>query len=312
MKQTTKQIITLWQISLDVPLEAVLAFEEQLAGPNDASSCFEIDEGKTWQIAITSTQKPDTDKISTIIANISRALNIAEPHFNITELVEKNWLEEVKRSFPAFRIGRFYIHGSHIGDAPPISSIPIMVDAGMAFGSGEHETTSGCLAALQIIHKKSKFIKALDMGCGSGILAIGAKKLNKSSRLTAADIDPVSVRVTAANVKHNRLLLSRIHGINVFASNGYKNPRLRAQGRFDLILSNILARPLMRNAGGLKRHLKPGGYAVLAGLLTHQANMVLWAHRQAGLKQVLRIQKGNWSILVLQRNIESDIGLQLR
>ena len=178
--------------------------------------------------------------------------------------------------------------------------IPIQVDAGAAFGSGEHGTTSCCLKAIDWMANQRRFARVLDMGTGSGILAIAAAKLWKSDVL-AVDIDPVSVRVTGENVAVNKVSTYVRTGV----SDGYNSAQVKrgvdGKGKYDLILSNILARPLVAFAPMLEKHLAKGGVAVLSGLLTSQETMVRTAHRLQGLSLKKRFVQGEWCTLVLER-----------
>jgi ribosomal protein L11 methyltransferase len=200
----------------------------------------------------------------------------------------------VAQDFPPLTIGRFYVYGGHVSAAPPIGAWPVRVEAGMAFGSGEHATTSGCLRAMTRLARRRRFSRVLDMGCGSGILAIGAARAWRRAHILAVDIDPVSARIAADNVRINRALHVRAR-----ASDGYAPAFIRHGGNYDLILSNILARPLVKFAPQLARHLAPGGIAVLSGLLTSQERMVLAAHRAQGLRLRQRLVQQGWSTLVL-------------
>lgn len=215
---------------------------------------------------------------------------IAPPH--ISPVQDKDWVSEVQASFRPIRAGRFYVYGSHITDPMPHGTLPILLDAGAAFGTGEHDTTAGCLEALCLLAKSHRFSRVLDMGAGSGILGMGAAMLWQCPVL-ATDIDAVAAKVAAANVARNRLgqWVHCAHG------NGYAAPAVN--GKYDLIIANILARPLMLMAKDLKRHLAPGGTAVLSGLLVRQERMVLMAHAMQGLRLKHRIRRGYWSTLIL-------------
>jgi ribosomal protein L11 methyltransferase len=255
-----------------------------------ASSRFIVDEDKgIWRVRLLM----DAPQVAEIEARLAilrdvHSIDFARPE---TEAVaSRDWVSEVQASFKPIHAGRFYVHGSHIDDVPQVGWIPIRIDAGAAFGTGEHETTTGCLLALDMLGRRRQFHRVLDMGCGSGILAIGAAKLWPCP-VEAVDIDVMSVAVAAENMVFNGVQKQ----VRCMAGNGYAV----VDGRFDLIIANILARPLMQMAGDLAAHLEPGGTAVLSGLLTRQERMVLWAHRQYGLVLRERIVRGGWSTLVL-------------
>lgn len=212
-----------------------------------------------------------------------------------------NWLEESYRSFPPFRIGSFFLFGSHYDGKIPAGTIPLQIDAATAFGSGEHGTTRGCLEALLKLHKsgfKPKHI--LDMGSGSGILAIAAYKLWKKPVL-AIDIDKEATRVAAHHRALNRVP-SGDRGMQCATGDGYKARPVKAQkGGFDLIIANILAGPLVEMAPELSANLKDGGKAVLSGLLIEQEDTVLAAHAACGLKRPSRLPRGEWQTLILNK-----------
>jgi ribosomal protein L11 methyltransferase len=174
--------------------------------------------------------------------------------------------------------------------------VPIELDAGLAFGSGEHATTQGCLLELDRLAGRRRFRRVLDLGCGSGILAIAAAKLG-AARVIAADNDPLAVAVARENATRNRVG----HRIRCLTSAGYRNPLLRTFGPYDLILANILADPLCALARECARHLAPGGIAVLSGLLDRQAARVIAPHRQARLRLRHEITIGIWTTLVMSK-----------
>jgi ribosomal protein L11 methyltransferase len=208
-------------------------------------------------------------------------------------LPERDWLAENRRDFPPQRIGRFLIHGSHWRAPAPASAIPIEIDAATAFGTGEHPSTRGCLLALDHLARR-RFRRPLDIGTGSGILALAAaKRLHRT--VIASDIDAEAVRVARHHARRNGLA----GRVTFTRAAGYRSRALRG-GKYDLILANILARPLALMARDLNRALAPGGVAVLAGLLRRQEPLVLGAHRAQGLALARRLVLDGWSTLVLR------------
>lgn len=212
--------------------------------------------------------------------------------FSIEEIPEKNWLLENQLSFPPLDIGSFFIYGSHFQEQIPPHKLSLEINAALAFGSGEHASTKGCLMALSSLdHFQPK--TALDMGCGSGILAMAAALLFKIP-VVAADIDPFSVETTKENVKKNRLEPQII----CFQSNGYE--KINKSEQFDLILCNILAKPLCEMAPQLKQHLNSRGVAILSGLLHTQAQEVIEHHQKCGLELMDTISIGEWDTLIFK------------
>jgi ribosomal protein L11 methyltransferase len=214
----------------------------------------------------------------------------------VVPLAATDWLARTAESFPARPVGCFWVHGSHIEGPAPAGTLPIRLDAGLAFGSGEHASTEGCLLALERLARRRKFRRVLDLGCGSGILAIAAARLWRA-RVIAADNDPVAVGVAQANAGRNGVG-DRIRAV---VSDGYGSPLVRAGGPYELIVANILADPLCGLARATARHLAQGGAVVLAGLLEWQAQRVIAAHRHAHLRLRYEITIGIWTTLVMTK-----------
>jgi ribosomal protein L11 methyltransferase len=217
------------------------------------------------------------------------------------KLPARDWLAENQAGFPPLRIGRFFVFGSHYRGAVPAGTISIVVDAATAFGTGEHPSTRGCLEALERLSRRRRFRKPLDIGTGTGILSIAAAKLLRR-KVLASDIDPGAVGVARHNVVHNGVAnLVRVH-----KAAGYGD-RTISRSRHDLILSNILARPLAVLAVDLARNLRHGGCVVLSGLLRRQEPIVLAPHRGCGIVFDYRIVIDGWSTLVMRRRPNADI-----
>ena len=236
---------------------------------------------------------PQVDAVQSIAAQVDAAATI-----RVMKLADIDWVEKVQKDFPPFALGNFYVYGSHAKDAVPKNHHRLLIDAVAAFGTGEHATTAGCLLALEAIHKKQPRVRhALDVGCGTAILGIGAARLWKGATILACDNDPVAVRVSAENFKANQIA-SRA---KAYVSDGYKARVMRHAGKQPVIVANILAKPLMKMAKDAAAQLAPGGTLILSGLLNSQEPMVLSAHRMQGLYLKQRIRRGKWSILVLGR-----------
>jgi ribosomal protein L11 methyltransferase len=273
------------------------ALEEWFSELAHSVAAFEVEEGAEWKVDFFSLIEPKQADISDRMADFAACLNIALPRFEIHTITSQDWVQEVQQRFPPLRIGRFFVHGSFYHGALPPSAIGLQVDAGMAFGSGEHETTTGCLLALEYLAKRGVVRNpVLDMGAGSGILAMAAAKRCKS-KVLATDIDPPSVRIAAENVRDN-LLARFIRSVWV---DSFRRRAVSQEGPYGLIFANILARPLVGMSRGLALHTAPGGYVILSGLLRRQERYVLAAYRRQGLKLVRRFPLGNWVTLLLKR-----------
>ncbi|MBF0561582.1 MAG: 50S ribosomal protein L11 methyltransferase, partial [Alphaproteobacteria bacterium] len=236
-------------------------------------------------------------RLNTLIALAAMATDTEEPPLRITRIPARDWVSESLRGFPPLMVARYFVHGSHITSRPPVGLLPLMVDAGTAFGSGEHASTRGCLLALdRLARRRRRQALALDMGCGSGILALAIARTWHGS-VQAADIDPVAVRVTTLNARLNGLAAH----INAVASEGFTSKVVRRRGPYSLITANILARPLALLAPRMAHALAPGGIAILSGILVRQQRHVLNAYRTQGLVLERRIVDAPWITLVLKR-----------
>jgi ribosomal protein L11 methyltransferase len=216
-------------------------------------------DGDDWALELNTPFLPD---LKTLAAEILEATG-AVFTLRAEAVADVDWLQQVHRDFPPIALGRFFVYGSHYVGAMPKNKIALNIDAATAFGSGEHETTKACLMALELLHDKP-CAKALDMGCGSGILALAIKKLWPDAAVLAVDIDPESVRVTKRHADMNDA------DVMAVAGDGYAAKEVGAAAVYDLITANILAGPLIAMAPDLNRVLKPGGFAVLSGLLVRQ------------------------------------------
>jgi ribosomal protein L11 methyltransferase len=289
----------LWRLAVTLPDEAaadtVSALLEEVA---DAITAFETAPKGPWLVQGFVEGKPDRARIEAGLALAALSLGIDEPALDLEQLDDIDWLRRNQESFPPMRIGRYFVHGSHIQGAPPAGSVPLRIDAATAFGTGEHATTHGCLLALDRLAKRGRRRRILDMGTGTGILAIAAAKTWRVPVL-AADIDAHSVAVAQENVG-----LNGVAGlVRCLRSDGYADAEIGRRGKYDLIFANILARPLTRMAPDLARHLAPGGVAILSGLLGWQEPLVMAAHRGQGLRFVGRIARSGWCTLVFRARV---------
>ncbi len=281
-------------LTLALPEPALAAFEavfEPLGGAlvtggKDADGLI------PWQLYLG--DAPEEAELDRLLALAAEVAGIETPRHDLERLPEVDWVAESQRSLPAITAGRFRIRGSHITEPAPWSAIDLLIDANAAFGTGRHETTRGCLLAMQDLAKRRTVTQVLDMGCGSGVLAMAAARL-WPCRVLGVDNDAPSLAVTRENLRNNGVG----DRVKVMLSDGFRRAEIAAQGPYDLILANILAEPLCGMARDLRRHLAPGGMVVLSGLLVSQERSVIARYRSAGLPLSRRYRLEDWSTLVL-------------
>ena len=283
-----------WQLDAIIPAKALFYFEEAFAELANALLYAEIDK-HTLKLSLIFQERPAMQEVNELWAKAAAAADVEEPDFMIGSLPHKNWLKENLLSFPPIDAGKFYIYGSHITKPKvPKDSIALRINASTAFGSGEHQTTKGCLLALSDLDIPLHNI--LDMGCGSGILGIAAAKLHQA-KITSIDIDPEAARVTEESAADNEVA----EFITARAGNGYMTKGVRANALYDLIFSNILARPLIKMSRSLSNNLKPAGYAIISGFLDKDADWVISHHEKKGLHLIRKYEIDSWITAVLQK-----------
>ncbi len=291
------QVSQYFQVSFILPFASAGHVQDSFDDIALSASAFELDEAlDQWKCDVLFAEPPDMEEVTRRAALLAMLAGKKAPEITTAIIMQQDWLSLVARNFPPLSIERFFVHGSHVEEAPPVASIPIQVEAGAAFGSGEHGTTRTCLQALAWIHRRRNLTHILDMGTGSGILAIAAAKL-WNAEILAVDIDPIAVDVTRDNVRINRTQ----HVTACAVSDGYKSSVVKHFGQCDLVIANILARPLVKFAPMLAQTLQPSGYCVLSGLLEEQERMVFSAHRVQGLHLVKRFTHEGWCTLILQK-----------
>jgi len=293
----------LWQVGFELAAEPGPALLEALEAMALSASIFAAevdanDDAVRWRADLLFRAEPERAAIEAELDTLLAEHGLARQRaVEIAWLPHQDWLAAVRMVRPPLRVGRFYVHGA--ADAPPPLPrlVPLLIEAGLAFGSGEHATTGACLEAFDRLLRRRRFARVLDMGCGSAILAIAAARADHGCRALAVDNDALAVEVAAENARRNHVA-GRVRSL---VSDGYADPAIRRAGPFDLVLANILADPLVEMAGDLRRHLAPGGTAILSGLLARQAPMVLAAHRRHGLRDIARVDRDPWVALVLRR-----------
>jgi ribosomal protein L11 methyltransferase len=214
---------------------------------------------------------------------------------NREQVPDIDWVAHSLEGLKPVRAGRFFVHGSHDRDKRRINDLGIEIDAGQAFGTGHHGTTSGCLDMISQVIRREHPRNALDLGTGSAVLAIGIAKL-APIRILATDIDPVAVAVAQENVVKNGVAAR----IQTETATGFHHPAMRAAAPFDLIVANILARPLMQLAPEMCKHLAWGGSLILSGILETQREKVLAAYRVQGLFHMKTLRREGWVTLHLK------------
>lgn len=283
-----------WCLSLEAPSDALATVEAalgQLGGVlvTGAPDCRDPVPVKLYLDAC-----PDRVRLTALLISAALAAGIATPDFALEKLPNRDWVATSRAALPAIQIGPFYLHGAHVREPGPADSIPLRIEAGRAFGTGRHESTRGCLLALARLAGKRRIGRALDMGCGSGILALAMAKL-WSCPVLAVDNDPEALRIAREHAEINRVA----ERVRVRRGEGYDCPALAAFGSFELIACNILAQPLCAMAPDLARALAPDGVAVLSGLRADQEAHVMASHAEFRLME--RIPLAEWVTLVLTR-----------
>lgn len=265
------------------------SFEEGQA----AIAAFESPEGR-WDVTVHFADPPDEASIRDLVSLASDDTVAASIVFDSIEA--KDWVKESLEGLVPVRAGRFIVHGQHDRDKVRPNQLGIEIEAALAFGTGHHGTTRGCLIYLDYVLRAKAPKRMLDLGTGTGVLAIAAAKATKR-RVLATDIDPMSVKVARENMRLNGVG----NLVDTVCATGFSSPAFGDRAPFDLILANILANPLRAMSTDMSRHLTRNGMVILSGLLPHQAMSVIAAYRARGL--VLRkhqIVEG-WSSLLMQR-----------
>jgi ribosomal protein L11 methyltransferase len=270
------------------------ALQDLIEPPPEALTVFEDGPGR-WRIEayFDAAAAPDRD----LAAELAPLLAEPPPQFTAELVPELNWVAISQAALPPVYAGRFKIHGSHDRGRVAHGPNAILIDAGEAFGTAHHATTLGCLLAIDRLTRSRSFDSVLDLGCGSGVLAIAAAKAMPAARIIAADMDPQSVKVATENVRLN----GASSRIALVTAAGLSHPRLRQRAPFDLLIANILAGPLIRLAPTLARAVRLDGTLVLSGILIPQAAEVLAAYRSHGFMLERHDHLTGWSTLTLKR-----------
>lgn len=253
---------------------------------------FEVEDGSgLWEVGGYFTERPD----GTALALLAAVMGANE--FAISELPETDWVAHVRRELSPVEAGRFFVYGSHDADKVPADCEPLLIEAAMAFGTGHHGTTLGCLRALDRLAKGGfQGDNVADIGCGTAVLGMAAARIWPNP-VMVSDIDQVAVDVANANVAANDLV-GRIHAVEAA---GFDHPDLLAKAPFDLVFANILKGPLVALAPDMATNLDENGYAVLSGILNEQADDVISVYAQNGINLINREEIVEWTTLTLQK-----------
>jgi ribosomal protein L11 methyltransferase len=220
------------------------------------------------------------------------------PEPSLEEVADQNWVALSQAALPPIAAGRLLVHGSHDRARFALRRLAVEIEAGEAFGSGHNATTALCLEALDsLARQRRRLLRVLDLGCGSGVLAIAAARVAPTARVIATDNDPVAVATASGNARLNRVGAR----VQVLMATGLRHPSLRRAEPFDLVLANILPGPLVALAPPLRGVVRSGGVAVLSGLLDRQAREVTAAYCAAGFSLVRRLQRAGWTALAVAR-----------
>jgi ribosomal protein L11 methyltransferase len=291
----------LWLTQITLPYEHIDSFMDGFEEIADSMSCFEDGCIEIWKLLIYTQAKPNDAEVNAVIKSLSEKNGIATPDHVTSEVAEIDWVTESQKNFEPVQAGRFFMYPSWRAGEVPTGSIGLQIDPQRAFGTGGHGTTKGCSLVMQKLAENNKFFNMLDMGCGSGILAIVMAYLWPDGNITAVDNDQVCVDTSVENATINHVA----DKINIDFSDGYNSDIVRSNAPYDLIVANILAAPLIEFAPAANAGLTDGGYIILAGLMTKDADSVIAANTNTGLKLVDRMDvmdMDNWSILTLVKS----------
>ena len=275
------------------PAEALGEALERLEPEPTGVGVFEVEDGSgIWEVGGYFVEEPDETGLALLAAAFA-----AKP-FVVSELPETDWVAHVKRELSPVQAGRFFVYGSHDADKVPKGSIALLIEAAMAFGTGHHGTTLGCLRALDTLANDGFVGKnAVDVGCGTAVLAMAAARIWPDPVL-ASDIDAQAVDVARANVACNNL-----EGrVTCVEAAGFDATELKQAAPFDLVFANILKGPLIGLAPDMSDSISSGGYAILSGILNEQADEVIDVYARNGFNLVNRDEIVEWTTLIVRKN----------
>lgn len=267
---------------------------EMLPAEETAAAAFEVDDGRTWSLEVYFAEAPDENAVRSLLAAVTGPELAGAAEF--ARIEQKDWVASSLAGLAPVRAGRFLIHGGHDREAVRPNDIGIEIEAALAFGTGHHGTTRGCLLHFDRMLKRRTPQRILDVGTGTGLLAIAAARALRQ-HIAAGDIDPVSTTTARANARANRAGAY----IRPVTATGVRHPDLAREAPYDLIFANILARPLMRLAASIRSVAAPRADLILSGLLPRDVNGIVSAYRSQGFRLKERIDLEGWVSLRLRR-----------
>lgn len=259
---------------------------------------FEIEDGSgLWEIGGYFVERPDQAGLALL------AVMHGAKDFIISKVEDRDWVAQVRRELTPVEAGRFVVYGSHDADRIGVNRVGLVIDAAMAFGTGHHGTTQGCLESLEALARSGMHASNVaDIGAGTGVLAMAASKVFAGEAI-ASDIDPIATETAKANIAANKLG-QRVHCVT---SVGFRHEALRARAPYDLVFANILAKPLKGLARDMARFTTSGSVIILSGLLNRQAPSVARVYEGNGFKLERKVMIGEWTTLTMRRHFPFSI-----
>lgn len=289
----------LWTATIEIPAREDVTLEDEISWPSTLKptpnySLYEDPDKGTFVLDIFLEAEPTEADLEALSKTVSDFLGGFGKPLIFKEIKQQDWVAKSLEGLKPLEVGRFFVHGKHDADKIPADKTPLQIEASLAFGTGHHETTRGCLLALEsLVGTFPKTI--LDLGTGSGILAIAAANILPDAKITASDNDPEAITKAKENARINKT-----PDIDFFVSEGFQSDTFSGKS-FDLITANILAGPLIDLAGDIEAHLNIGGLIILAGLLEGQKEEVLKAYQGGGFNLKNETSENGWPTLTLQK-----------
>jgi ribosomal protein L11 methyltransferase len=288
VKTSHKAIVTLPRSEAETLAGAL---SEVYWPPPEAIGLFDNEDG-SWCVEATFAELPDEASLNEFI----HAQGLSGFSLVIEELPDADWVSLSQTGLHPVRAGRFVIHGSHDRDKVHGHRWAIEIEAGQAFGTAHHGSTLGCLRAIDDLAKRTQCSHVLDIGTGTGVLAIAAARAWRA-HVIASDLDPVAINTAAENIRIN----SAAAYVRTITAEGLAHPLICQNGPYDLVIANILARPLIAMSQDIARAQRPGGIVILSGITREQAGRVAAAYGAAGYTRLARFTIAEWVTLVLRR-----------